>query len=221
MTSVGTIPLPSGLILRDHFAGKEDQSPDFNLAYTDFGARQYSPMQHRWLVPDPLSEKYYGISPYAYCAGNPISIIDKDGAFLDAAWDVTNVVLDIKSFISNISEGNVKAARKIDKVAETATSFTKRNFRKNLSKLTGVMPEGKQAHHMLPQKFEPFFKEAGIDIHDPKYGYWLESHKHNKGSYQYNKKWETFFENHKNISENDILHEMKKLMDEIYGEKVL
>lgn len=250
LTSVGTIPLPSGLILRDHFAGKEDQSPDFNLAYTDFGMRQYSPTQHRWLVPDPLSEKYYGISPYAYCAGNPISIIDKDGAFLDAAWDVTNVVLDIKSFISNISEGNVtgavvdgistafdvaaavipvvpagagaavKAARKIDKVAETATSFTKRNFRKNLSKLTGVMPEGKQAHHMLPQKFEDKFNNAGIDIHNPKYGYWLESHKHNKGSYQYNKGWGDFFDANegKQISDDDIIKNMKKLMEEVYEE---
>jgi hypothetical protein len=31
------------------------------------------------MVPDPLSEKYYGISPYAYCAGNPVNLGDKDG----------------------------------------------------------------------------------------------------------------------------------------------
>lgn len=29
--------------------------------------------------PDPLSEKYYGISPYAYCAGNPVNYVDPDG----------------------------------------------------------------------------------------------------------------------------------------------
>ena len=34
-------------------------------------ARFYSASLHRWLVPDPQSEKYYGVSPYAYCAGNP------------------------------------------------------------------------------------------------------------------------------------------------------
>lgn len=28
---------------------------------------------------DPLAEKYYSISPYAYCLGNPITLIDPDG----------------------------------------------------------------------------------------------------------------------------------------------
>ena len=28
---------------------------------------------------DPLSEKYYHISPYAYCAGNPVNLVDPDG----------------------------------------------------------------------------------------------------------------------------------------------
>ena len=72
-------PTPSGEILRDGFTGKEDQSPDFGTAYTDFGARQYSPALRRWLVPDPLSEKYYDVSPYAYCAGDPVNLVDVDG----------------------------------------------------------------------------------------------------------------------------------------------
>ena len=72
-------PTPSGETLRDGFTGKEDQSPDFGTAYTDFGARQYSPALRRWLVPDPLSEKYYGVSPYAYCAGDPVNLVDPDG----------------------------------------------------------------------------------------------------------------------------------------------
>ena len=49
------------------------------LGYSDFGARQYSPTLSRWLVPDPMGEKYYDISPYAYCAGNPIRFIDEGG----------------------------------------------------------------------------------------------------------------------------------------------
>ncbi len=72
-------PAPSGETFRERFTGKEDQGPDFGTAYTDFGARQYSPTLRRWLVPDPLSEKYYGISPYAYCAGNPVNLVDLDG----------------------------------------------------------------------------------------------------------------------------------------------
>ena len=38
-----------------------------------------SPALRRWLVPDPLSEKYYGVSPYAYCAGDPVNLVDVDG----------------------------------------------------------------------------------------------------------------------------------------------
>ena len=33
----------------------------------------------RWSTPDPLSEKYYAISPYAYCAGNPVNLVDPEG----------------------------------------------------------------------------------------------------------------------------------------------
>ena len=69
----------NGVTLRAHFTGKEDQMRDFSLGYTDFGARFYSPRVRRWLTPDPLSEKYYGISPYAYCNGNPINFVDPDG----------------------------------------------------------------------------------------------------------------------------------------------
>ena len=49
------------------------------MPYTDFGARHYSPALRRWLTPDPLSEKYYTSSPYAYCADNPINLVDPDG----------------------------------------------------------------------------------------------------------------------------------------------
>lgn len=33
----------------------------------------------RFLTIDPLAEKYYSITPYTYCAGNPVRYIDPDG----------------------------------------------------------------------------------------------------------------------------------------------
>ena len=45
----------------------------------DYGARQYNPVTARWDRMDPLCEKYYSISPHAYCAGNPIRLIDFKG----------------------------------------------------------------------------------------------------------------------------------------------
>ena len=37
------------------------------------------PRTTAWLSHDPMSEKYYSISSYAYCAGNPENIIDPQG----------------------------------------------------------------------------------------------------------------------------------------------
>ena len=77
--SMQTASTPAWITFRDAYTGQEDQHPDFGTSYTDFGARQYSPALRRWMAPDPLSEKYYGISPYAFCNNNPVNLVDVDG----------------------------------------------------------------------------------------------------------------------------------------------
>jgi hypothetical protein len=36
---------------------------------------------------DPLAEKYYSVSPYAYCENNPLNKIDPDGNSSQYNWD--------------------------------------------------------------------------------------------------------------------------------------
>ena len=45
----------------------------------DYGARQHDPILARWDRIDPLCEKYYRVSPYVYCANNPVKLVDPDG----------------------------------------------------------------------------------------------------------------------------------------------
>ena len=49
------------------------------LDWYDYGARHYDPVLGRFMTVDPLAEKYYSISPYAYCGNNPIMLVDVNG----------------------------------------------------------------------------------------------------------------------------------------------
>ena len=63
---------------RFRFSGKE-YDPMCGLNGYDFGARWQQPDLTRFGQMDPLAEKTPEISPYAYCAGDPVNRIDPDG----------------------------------------------------------------------------------------------------------------------------------------------
>jgi RHS repeat-associated protein len=87
----------------------------------------------------------------------------------------------------------IDLVRDAGKAADGFRSFTQRNFRENLTRLTGRAPDGAQAHHIFPVKFEGKFKEAGINIHDPKYGAWWNTSGHKQAAHDYNAAWQEFF----------------------------
>ncbi len=63
---------------RWRFSAKEIQTVS-NVNLLDFGARMYDDRLCRWTTQDPMAEKYYGFSPYCYCAGEPVGMVDDDG----------------------------------------------------------------------------------------------------------------------------------------------
>ena len=76
---------------RFRFTGKER---DEETGYGYFGARY---MDHElmtmWLSVDPMADKYPSISPYAYCAWNPIRLIDPDGREMNPVYNYKGILL--------------------------------------------------------------------------------------------------------------------------------
>ena len=71
---------------RGPFASERGDEPRSGIpycsvySYTYFGARYMDyELMAMWLSVDPLADKYPSISPYAYCAGNPVRLMDPDG----------------------------------------------------------------------------------------------------------------------------------------------
>ena len=75
------------------FTGKET---DWETGYSYFGARYYDPtLLTSWTAVDPMADKYPSLSPYNYCAWNPMKIVDPDGR--DWYQNVSFKPMDAKS----------------------------------------------------------------------------------------------------------------------------
>ena len=70
------------------FSGKEK---DAETGYGYFGARHYDSGLSIWLSVDPMSDKYPSMSPYNYCANNPVMLVDPDGREVFLLGELANV----------------------------------------------------------------------------------------------------------------------------------
>ncbi len=85
------------------FVGKEKSSEISNDDY-DFGARILDTrFGGRWLSTDPLQKKYPSISPYNYCAGNPIYLKDVDGRDVYVFDKDKNIVAVIRTTYKDVA----------------------------------------------------------------------------------------------------------------------
>ncbi len=87
------------------FTSKE-LDEETGLSY--FGARYYNPRHARWMSPDPewAIQGAVGLNVYQYVGWNPTNKIDRDGRWLETAWDVASFgmgVYSIKNWDENTS----------------------------------------------------------------------------------------------------------------------
>ena len=119
-------------VQRFRYNGKEFDRTH-GIDWYDYGARHMTPDAGRFTTIDPMAEKYYNISPYVYCANNPINEIDPDGKSTQviALEDGTYQVIggDITDNDRNIyiyeqdNNGNYTIRGKSIGVSATMTSF--------------------------------------------------------------------------------------------------
>ena len=79
----------------------------------DYGARHYDAAIGRFTTVDPLAEKYYSISPYAYCGNDPINCIDPSGMKWENPKDSLALANDIQNTISRLEKNNTKNGEKL------------------------------------------------------------------------------------------------------------
>ena len=87
------------------FTGKERDS---ETGFSYFGARYYdSDLMTGWLSVDPMADKYPSLSPYAYCAWNPVKLVDPDGRDVwevDTKGNITCKEKSNKHYLYSINE---------------------------------------------------------------------------------------------------------------------
>ncbi|MCR4812923.1 MAG: RHS repeat-associated core domain-containing protein [Bacteroidales bacterium] len=101
------------------FSGKEKDS---ETGYYYFGARYYNSDLSLWLSVDPMADKYPSLSPYNYCAWNPMRIIDPNGMDLDS----TSVPQKVWSLVTPNSDCyNAELAGVFNQLANDRTTIFK------------------------------------------------------------------------------------------------
>ena len=108
------------------FSAKEK---DTETGYSYFGSRYYSSELSIWLSVDPQASKYPSLSPYTYCANNPVKVVDPNGdsiingykeAYLYFLNQYTNAQKKLDAFGNDkTADGYNEAKIEYDRAAET------------------------------------------------------------------------------------------------------
>ena len=155
---------PSGTSFQENF-GAGEQPYKFTgkelitmhgLNWQDFGARWLDNVRMQFTSVDPLAEKYYSISPYAYCLNNPVNLIDPDGKKITNS---NGYVLSNRTLMEQLAKFDIMVSRLsgLDRNSYLFNISGGDRYRKNgkIYSATNNTPVGKSA------KFSPHLRESG------------------------------------------------------------
>ena len=136
-----------------HAFSSKERDAETGLSY--FGARYYSSDLSLWLAVDPMADKYPSMSPYTYCANNPVKLVDPNGM----QWETPEDESIAKSLISKAksqsginNEAITKIMSKKELTTEDKTELNdlihKNNFlSEGISNLMDMGNENTETYH--------------------------------------------------------------------------
>ena len=89
------------------FSAKEKDS-ETGLSY--FGSRYYSSDLSVWLSVDPMSDKYPSLSPFVYCANNPVKVVDPNGEDYEVIIEGNTITIKATYYVTKETKRGVEAA---------------------------------------------------------------------------------------------------------------
>ena len=121
------------------FASKE-RDAETGLSY--FGSRYYSSDLSIWLSVDPMVDKYPSLSPYVYCANNPVKLVDPNGEESIDPDDPPK-----RNFFQKIGDGLVKLDKSLEGHSDGANqgTITKQDVEVGIAVTTALLSTGAAA----------------------------------------------------------------------------
>ena len=122
--------LENTVIFHSASSGKEKDS---ETDYYYFGARYYNSDLSLWLSVDPMADKYPSLSPYNYCAWNPVKLVDSNGEEPD------NWIVDITTGETSSKASAENRVTVIGNGVQNSYIFPDGNFSLNVEYMDGDM----------------------------------------------------------------------------------
>ena len=107
------MPMSSTASVQPYKYGGKELDRTNGLDMYDYEARHYDPIFPHFITMDELCEKYPSISPYAYCAGNPIRYVDPDGRDFGILFEGNTLTIKAAYYTSEKDVEYAKESAKI------------------------------------------------------------------------------------------------------------
>ena len=115
-----------------------------------YGARYLNPTNGMWLSVDPLWEKYAGMSPYNYCADNPVKLVDVDGREVDI-----NGLTDEQLKIFNENMNSLRESSPLFNKLYSALETSKNRYTIKVGKTSGIKDENEKVVSYVDGQYSP------------------------------------------------------------------